>query len=70
MTDSPVPVLDLSLLDDGPEAADRFRAELRRATHEVGFFSLVGHGIPDELLGYLDNVDVAVEDWPEMLSTI
>ena len=49
MTDSPVPVLDLSLLDDGPEAADRFRAELRRATHEVGFFSLVGHGIPDEL---------------------
>jgi len=49
MTATPIPVLDLSLLDQGPAAADRFRDELRRATHEVGFFTLVGHGIPDEL---------------------
>lgn len=46
---TPIPVLDLSLLDQGPDAAERFRDELRRATHEVGFFTLVGHGIPDEL---------------------
>ena len=49
MTTTPIPVLDLSLLDQGPESAERFRDELRRATHEVGFFTLVGHGIPDEL---------------------
>jgi isopenicillin N synthase-like dioxygenase len=49
MTTTPIPVLDLSLLDQGPEAAQRFREELRRATHEVGFFTLVGHGIPEEL---------------------
>jgi isopenicillin N synthase-like dioxygenase len=44
-----LPVLDLSLLDQGPEAADRFRDDLRTATHEVGFFYLVGHGIPREV---------------------
>ncbi|WP_300592178.1 2-oxoglutarate and iron-dependent oxygenase domain-containing protein [Microbacterium sp.] len=44
MTDSPVPVLDFSQLDAGPEAAARFRADLRQATHEVGFFALTGHG--------------------------
>ncbi|WP_210507177.1 isopenicillin N synthase family oxygenase [Naasia sp. SYSU D00057] len=49
MTDTPIPVLDLSLLDQGPSAVARFHEELRRATHEVGFFTLVGHGIPDEL---------------------
>lgn len=49
MSATPIPVLDLSLLDEGPDAADRFRDELRRATHEVGFFTLVGHGIPDDL---------------------
>ncbi len=48
-TNTPIPVIDLSLLDQGPEAAARLREELRRATHEVGFFTLVGHGIPDEL---------------------
>ena len=49
MSATPIPVLDLSLLDQGPAAAEQFRDELRRATHEVGFFTLVGHGIPDDL---------------------
>lgn len=43
-----LPVLDLSLLNGTPADAERFRAELLKATHEVGFFYLVGHGIPDE----------------------
>lgn len=48
MSDLNLPVLDFSLLSQGPDAAARFRAELRRATHEVGFFYLVGTGItPD-----------------------
>ncbi|MCU1438644.1 MAG: isopenicillin synthase family oxygenase [Naasia sp.] len=49
MTATPIPVLDLALLDAGPEAAARFHDELRRATHQVGFFTLVGHGIPERL---------------------
>ncbi|WP_159499932.1 isopenicillin N synthase family oxygenase [Microbacterium sp. 18062] len=48
-----LPVLDLSRLGDGPEAAASFRADLRAATHEVGFFYLVGTGITPELEGRL-----------------
>ena len=48
-----LPVLDLALASD-PATAGRFRDELRRATHDYGFFYLVGHGVDnglrDELL--------------------
>lgn len=40
-----LPVLDLSRLDRGTDEAEAFRLDLRNATHEVGFFLLVGHGI-------------------------
>lgn len=36
-----LPILDLSLLAGSADDAARFRDELRRATHEVGFFYLV-----------------------------
>ncbi|GGM32681.1 isopenicillin N synthase family dioxygenase [Promicromonospora citrea] len=49
-TTSGIPVLDLSLLDGDAAHQERFRDELRRATHEVGFFSLVGHGVPRDLI--------------------
>lgn len=45
-----LPVLDLSLLDQGEDARQDFLAQLRNATHEVGFFYLVGHAMPTELL--------------------
>jgi isopenicillin N synthase-like dioxygenase len=45
----PFPVLDLRELDAGEDAAARFRAALLRATHEVGFFYLVGTGITPAL---------------------
>lgn len=45
-----LPVLDMSLLDQGEVSAQRFRDELRDATHRVGFFYLTGHGIPAEVL--------------------
>jgi len=45
-----LPILDFALLDGSPGDAARFRDELRRATHEVGFFYLVGHGVPRELI--------------------
>lgn len=51
MTDrvTEIPQLDLSQLDRGEAAAEEFRTALRAATHEVGFFHLVGHGIPDDV---------------------
>jgi len=45
-----LPVLDLTRLDAGPEQAAAFRDELRAATHEVGFFYLTGHGIPESVV--------------------
>jgi len=48
-----LPVLDFSQLDKGREAAEAFRAELRRVTHEYGFFYLVGHGVPEDLTAEL-----------------
>ncbi|MBB2976039.1 isopenicillin N synthase-like dioxygenase [Microbacterium endophyticum] len=49
MDDVNLPILDLSQLDAGPEAAERFRRDLRAATHDVGFFYLVGTGVSREL---------------------
>jgi isopenicillin N synthase-like dioxygenase len=46
---SSLPILDMSRLDGGEDEASAFRDELRRATHEVGFFYLVGHGVSAEL---------------------
>jgi isopenicillin N synthase-like dioxygenase len=48
-----LPVLDLSQLDAGADAAAQFRADLLKATHEVGFFYLVGHGVDDDLIAEL-----------------
>lgn len=42
-------MLDLALLDQGEAGAARFRNALLTATHEVGFFYLVGHGIPAKM---------------------
>ncbi|MCM3500522.1 isopenicillin N synthase family oxygenase [Microbacterium sp. P26] len=53
MSELNLPVLDLSLLDQGPDAAARFRDELRAATHDVGFFYLTGTGVSPTLEGRL-----------------
>jgi isopenicillin N synthase-like dioxygenase len=43
---SDLPVIDLAAADGTDDDARRFRADLRAAAHDVGFFQLVGHGIP------------------------
>ncbi|MGO2745006.1 isopenicillin N synthase family dioxygenase [Microbacterium sp.] len=53
MADLNLPVLDLAELDNGPEAAAKFRDDLRAATHDVGFFYLTGTGISHELFRQL-----------------
>ncbi len=45
-----LPIVDLSLLDSGEEGAEQFREQLRKVTHDVGFFYLVGHGIDQNLI--------------------
>ncbi|KJQ53095.1 isopenicillin N synthase family dioxygenase [Microbacterium sp. SA39] len=49
MAELSLPILDLSQLDEGLDAAARFRDDLRAATHDVGFFYLTGTGISPEL---------------------
>jgi isopenicillin N synthase-like dioxygenase len=49
MTQS-LPVLDFSRLDASHDEAERFRDDLRRATHDYGFFYLTGHGVPESLV--------------------
>jgi isopenicillin N synthase-like dioxygenase len=44
-----LPILDLSRLDAGATEAAGFRADLLAATHDIGFFYLVGHGVTEEL---------------------
>jgi isopenicillin N synthase-like dioxygenase len=51
-----LPILDPSELDAGPERAAAFRDELRRVTHDVGFFYLVGHGVDPQLTAELLSV--------------
>jgi isopenicillin N synthase-like dioxygenase len=65
MSDLNLPVLDLSLLDQGPDAAARFRDDLRAATHDVGFFYLVGTGVTPELEARLNRVAREFFDLPE-----
>ncbi|MBN9178324.1 MAG: isopenicillin N synthase family oxygenase [Microbacterium sp.] len=65
MTDLNLPILDLSQLDDGPEAAAAFRSALRDATHDVGFFYLTGTGVTPELEARLHRTARAFFDLPE-----
>jgi isopenicillin N synthase-like dioxygenase len=50
MTLASLPILDISELDAGPDQAAAFKKQLREVTHDVGFFYLVGHGIPQSLI--------------------
>ncbi|GAB3278330.1 isopenicillin N synthase family dioxygenase [Microbacterium lacusdiani] len=56
MTDLNLPILDMSQLDAGDEAAARFRDELAAATRDVGFFYLTGTGVSPELEARLHRV--------------
>lgn len=64
MTELSLPVLDLSLADD-PATAERFRTDLREATHTYGFFYLVGHGAGPELTERVISVAREFFDLPE-----
>src|SRR5437763_262097 len=44
-----LPLIDISRFRDSSADREEFLAELRYAAHEVGFFYVVGHGVPDAL---------------------
>lgn len=60
-----LPILDISELDGGPQAAAAFRVQLRQVTHDVGFFYLVGHGIPQQLIDRVVDVSRRFFELPE-----
>jgi len=60
-----LPILDISELDQGDAAAAAFRDKLRQVTHDVGFFYLVGHGIPQELIDEVLDVSRRFFELPE-----
>src|SRR5215471_6516610 len=46
-----IPVIDLGpYLADQPRALDHAAAELRHALTEIGFYSIVNHGVPSALM--------------------
>jgi isopenicillin N synthase-like dioxygenase len=52
MTASPprsLPLIDLARFRDPAADREEFLAELRRAAHDIGFFYVVGHGVPEEV---------------------
>jgi isopenicillin N synthase-like dioxygenase len=55
-TNTPLPLIDLSRFRDPAADRDAFLAELRYAAHEVGFFYVVGHGVPAELTAGIHEV--------------
>jgi isopenicillin N synthase-like dioxygenase len=60
-----LPILDLSRLNGTAAEAEEFREDLRRVTHEVGFFYLVGHGISDTTIANMMDLSRAFFALPE-----
>lgn len=50
VTFTTIPVIDLSRWRGSPEDRAALAGDVRRVCHEVGFFHLVGHGVPAEFV--------------------
>lgn len=55
----------MSELNRGPAASQLFLEKLRNITHDVGFFYLVGHGIPQSLIDEVLSVSRQFFELPE-----
>ncbi|MCU1476075.1 MAG: oxidoreductase [Subtercola sp.] len=60
-----LPVLDISRLNGTEADAASFRDDLRHVTHDVGFFYLTGHGIPQELIDQILDLSRRFFELPE-----
>ena len=63
--ESPVPIIDISALSGDDEAGRRSVAqEIGRACEKIGFFVVVNHGIPKEVVDNAWNKTLAFFDMP------
>jgi isopenicillin N synthase-like dioxygenase len=46
---APLPLIDISRFRGPATQRAAFLDELRYAAHEIGFFYVVGHGVPEQL---------------------
>jgi isopenicillin N synthase-like dioxygenase len=60
-----LPVLDISKMQGDPAQREAFLDELRRTAHEVGFFYVSGHGIPQALIDEMLTLARRFFDLPE-----
>jgi len=52
MRDTGIPLIDLAPFREGSAAGKRrVAAQVGRVCEEIGFFTIVGHGVPEELIG-------------------
>ena len=49
MTEPALPILDISKFRGTTEQREEFLNDLRDAAHNVGFFYIVGHGVPESV---------------------
>ncbi|XP_022753944.1 gibberellin 2-beta-dioxygenase 8-like [Durio zibethinus] len=59
-----LPLIDLSHLNLGPFERQKFIEQIAEAASEWGFFQIVNHGIPEELLGRLKHEQMKVFQQP------
>jgi len=65
MTTTGVPLIDIAPFREGSPAGKRAVAgQVGRACEEIGFFTIVGHGVPKDLTGQMSRVSKAFFDLP------
>src|SRR5690606_2334494 len=60
-----LPIVDLSRIGDGPAARRAIARTLGRAARDIGFFYIVGHGIPSSLIDAVFDQSAAFFALPE-----
>lgn len=50
MSDQSIPIIDLTPLREGGDGLEKVAAEIGAACRGIGFFYVVGHGVPQELI--------------------
>ena len=65
-----IPVLDLQPLLDGDEAGvATLAAELKQALQDIGFFSIINHGVPWELVEEIYEATQTLHSLPQEQKT-
>src|SRR6478672_10046690 len=59
-----IPIIDLARADGGPQAERVLAAELRQAAIDVGFFYIVGHGVPQTIVDDAFTIAGKFFAWP------